>query len=341
MFIDSFDLNKEILIVAEIGNNHEGKYEVAEKLIRLAARSGAGAVKFQTFKTEYYVSKKNINRFNQLKSFELTYEEFEKLSNIAKEEGLLFLSTPFDIESAKFLNSIVSAFKISSGDNDFYPLLEIVAHTGKPIILSSGLANIVQIKYSKAFIEKIWQEYNIKQELAVLHCVTSYPVIPQEANIAAIRTLKNELKCTTGYSDHTIGIDAASLSVALGARIIEKHFTIDKSYSNFKDHMLSADPEEFTQLVQKIKEISVLLGTGEKILQKSELNIVTAIKRSIVAKHDLQSESEITWDDITWIRAEGGLPAGKEHLILGKKIKASAKMGEILMPEDFYKGCEI
>jgi sialic acid synthase SpsE len=328
MKIENSDTEKEVLVIAEIGNNHEGSYALAEEMIGLAAEAGVGAVKFQTFRTEYYVSRKDEKRFNKLKSFELKYEEFEKLSKVAKTAGILFLSTPFDLESAKFLNNIVSAFKISSGDNNFYPLIATVAQTGKPILMSTGLADLELIRYSKSLIERIWNEAKIVQDTAILHCVTSYPVAPEDANLAMISHLKRELKCTIGYSDHTVGIEASALSVALGAEIIEKHFTIDKNYSDFRDHQLSADPKEMTALVQKVRRISTLLGKEEIVPQDRERDSVKLLRRSIVASRDLPEGAVIELADITWVRPECGLPPGSEHLVLGRSLTRSIQMGE-------------
>ena len=333
MKIGNFDLDQDVLVVAEIGNNHEGSYALAEDIIGLAAKAGVGAVKFQTYKTEYYVSKKDKARFNRLKSFELTHTEFRKLSKVARSEGVLFLSTPFDIESAEFLDEIVSAYKISSGDNNFYTLIKRVAQTGKPIILSSGLATLEQIKTAQSLIQQTWSCSGIRQELAILHCVTSYPVPPEEANLAAIPRLKNELKCAVGYSDHTLGIDAAVLAVALGARIIEKHFTINKNYSDFRDHQLSADPHQMARLVARIRQASRLLGTGEKVIQDSEKSMLTQARRSIVAKRNLAKGTVIEWNDISWIRPAEGLSPGQEHLVVGKALARTVKMGELLTPE--------
>ncbi|MBL7129793.1 MAG: N-acetylneuraminate synthase family protein [Candidatus Omnitrophica bacterium] len=333
MKIGDFDLEKDILIVAEIGNNHEGDYMLAEKMIRLAVKAGAGAVKLQTYRTELYVNRKDKARFDKLKSFELTYDEFYRLSKVAQSEGVLFLSTPFDLESAEFLNTIVPAFKISSGDNTFYPLLEKVAQFGKPVILSSGLADLKQIRCSKSFIERIWEKVGRQQSLAVLHCVASYPVSPAEVNLMAISQLKYELQCTVGYSDHSLGIEAAVLSVVLGARIVEKHFTVDRNYSDFKDHQLSADPQNMSELVRRIKEITVLLGTGEINVQESEKSVSHLLRRSIAAKRDLPKGAKITWDDITWVRPAGGISPGEEHRFIGNSLSRSVKAGEQIIPE--------
>ena len=328
MIIDTFDTDKGVLVIAEIGNNHEGSYALAEEMIGLAFETGANAVKFQTFRAEHLVNRCDQRRFNQLKSFELTFNEFGRLCRVAREAGLLFLSTPFDLESAEFLNTIVPAFKIASGDNNFYPLLETVASFGKPVILSGGLADLVQLRYSKALIEYIWNGRGLQQDVAVLHCVSGYPVPAAEANLSAIRSLKRKLQCTVGYSDHTTGIEAAVLSVALGARIVEKHFTIDKHYSDFRDHQLSASPQEMAQLVKKIGEIVELLGSGTKVMQDCERNIATSVRRSIVAKRDLPAGTVISFEDISWIRPANGLPPGKEHLLLGRVLAKPLCRGE-------------
>jgi N,N'-diacetyllegionaminate synthase len=331
--IGQFDTEKEVLVVAEIGNNHEGSYALAEELVRRAAETGAHAVKFQTFKTEYYVSRKDEQRFSRLKSFELSFDQFERLSLLAKRLGLIFLSTPFDLDSAHFLESIVAAYKISSGDNNFYPLLRSVASTGKPMILSAGLVDISGLRHAKDVIEEVWRERGFDQQLAILHCVTAYPVPPVEANLLAITHLRSEFDCTIGYSDHTLGIDAALLAVALGARIVEKHFTIDKHYSEFRDHQLSADPEELALLVRKVKEAGILLGQGVKKAQESEIAAEPLVRRSVVAKRDLPAGKIVTWDDITWTRPAVGLNPGDEHLILGKGLARAVAAGEPILPE--------
>jgi len=337
MKIGNWDLNQNILIVAEIGNNHEGSYALAEEMIGLAAKAGAGAVKFQTIIPERLVSPSQKDRILQLQKFRLRYDEFEKLSKVAERENVLFLSTPFDIESAQFLEPLVPAFKISSGDNNFFPLIDVVARTGKPIILSSGLMDMKQITKARDFIQNIWREQGIKQEMAVLHCVASYPAPPQEANLLAIRQLRDRLGVTVGYSDHTLGIEAAVLSVALGARIIEKHFTLDKNYSEFRDHQLSADPQELTLLVRRVREAVELLGDGKKRLQNSEQESLDKMRRSIVASRDLNQGTILQWEDLTWLRPSGGLAPGHEEEIVGRMLTRFIPTGEYILLEDLSK----
>ncbi len=334
MRIGEIDLNEGVLIVAEIGNNHEWNFATAKKLVREAAACGAGAVKFQTFRIEHYVSRSDEAVYQRLKRFELGTAQFEELANLSHSLGLLFISTPFDLGSAALLEPLVDAYKIASGDNNFYPLIERVCRTGKPIILSSGLSDLQVIKRSKAFIEEQWRKDGIRQDLAVLHCVSSYPVPPGQANLAAIGTLARELECTVGYSDHTIGIRACVVAAALGARIIEKHFTLEKRYSDFRDHQLSADPVKMAGLVGQVAEVRVLLGTGEKIVQPCEAVTVAAIRRSIVAGRDLAKGHVLAGSDLTWIRPAGGLPPGEEHLLIGKVLNHSVRFGEQLLPSD-------
>ena len=327
MKINNIDTAEKVFIIAEIGNNHEGSFALAKEMIKRAAEAGADAVKFQTIIPERLVSVQQAERIKKLKKFQLTYEEYRKLSIVAKDEGVKFLSTPFDIASALFLKDIVPAFKIASGDNDFFPLIEVIAKTGKPIIMSTGLANNEEIKKSVLFIKNIWQKNNVSQELALLHCVSSYPTSPENANLLAIRELE-QFADVVGYSDHTMGIDAAVLSVAVGARIIEKHFTIDNNYSDFHDHQLSANPADFKKMVEKIRIAEQMLGLGEKQPTTEEIENKEKIRRSIVAKYDLDTGHVLTINDLDWVRPGGGIKPGDENTIIGKGLNRSVKTGE-------------
>lgn len=333
MKIGSLDTNEQVVIIAEVGNNHEGSYTLAEELIGRAAEAGADVVKFQTIVPERLVSVQQTARIEQLSKYRFTYEQFASLSKTAERENILFMSTPFDSESARFLASIVPAFKIASGDNTFFPLLETVAKTGKPVIMSAGMTELDEIQASKEFIEDVWQREGLTSELALLHCVVSYPTPPEEANLLAIRALA-KLGATVGYSDHTIGIQAAVLSVALGARIIEKHFTIDKNYSAFRDHQLSADPTDLKEMVQRVREASVLLGEETKRIQPAEAGNVTPVRRSIVAASDLAQGHTIRPEDINWVRPGNGLAPGREKELIGQTLNRAIGQGEIILLAD-------
>lgn len=332
MQIGPIDLDKEILVIAEVGNNHEGDFELAKRLVRLAAEAGAGAVKFQTIVPGKLVSPADTARVAQLSRFQFSYEQFAELAETARENGILFLSTPFDLESARFLDSIVPAYKIASGDNTFFPLLEVVARTGKPIILSVGLMDLDEVRRTQEFIEGIWAETANPGSLVLLHCVVNYPTAPEHANLLSIRDLQ-QLGTTVGYSDHVIGIDAAVLSVALGARVIEKHFTIDKNYSEFRDHQLSADPAELAELCRRVKETAVLLGEPVKRFQENEREIGPRVRRSIVAAHDLEAGKVLAWEDLSWVRPGGGLAPGQEAEVVGKTLAKPLQAGEMISLE--------
>ena len=329
MKLSNLDLDKEILVIAEIGNNHEGSYSLAEEMIGKAAEAGAGAVKFQTIIPEKLVSISQKERIKQLKKFQFSYEEFERLSQVSKQEKIIFLSTPFDIESAQFLEPLVPAYKIGSGDNDFFPMIGVIARTGKPIIMSAGLMDLQGVRKTLDFIKNIWNKNAVDQDMAIMHCVTSYPTPPEEVNLLAIKELQG-LKVTVGYSDHTVGIEAAVLSVALGARIIEKHFTLDRNYSDFHDHQLSADPKEFSQLVERVRNASKLLGQDRKTVQKSERLVMENVRRSIVARKVLDKNTVLTWNDLSWVRPGGGLAPGNEEMVLGKRLKEKVAIGELI-----------
>ncbi len=334
MIIGHVDTDREVLVIAEIGNNHEGSYTLAEELIGRAAEAGADAVKFQSIIPEKLASSRDMDRIVQLHRFQLSQEQMEKLKSIADREGVLFLCTPFALESVAFLNNLVPAFKVASGDNNFYPLLAAIAGTGKPILLSTGMAGLEEVKGVVAFLHNTWNNYAIPPaSLAVLHCVVSYPTPPDEANLLVIRTLQT-LGVTVGYSDHTLGIEAAVLACALGARIIEKHFTIDKTYSTYRDHQLSADPSEFKKMVERIKEAQVLLGDGEKRVMDCERENLARVRRIIVAGRHLKAGDIITWKDLNWVRLGHGLAPGYEDSLIGRRARAAIDEGDAILPEN-------
>ncbi|MDB4594764.1 N-acetylneuraminate synthase family protein, partial [Candidatus Pelagibacter sp.] len=308
MKIGNIDTNKKVFIIAEIGNNHEGSFDLAKKMIIAAANSGVDAVKFQTFIPELFVSSEDILRLNKLKKFKLSFKEFKELSKVAKKNGLIFFSTPLDLKSAKFLNNIQPIFKISSGDNNFYPLIEKVARFEKPMIVSTGVADVKLIRKVYNKIYKVWsKKIKINENLAFLHCVGSYPVPFEQANLASIAFIKKKFpNVVLGYSDHTVGNEAAVLSVMAGARIVEKHFTIDKKYSDFRDHHLSADPKDMKLIVSRIREIEKMLGNDEKKIQSCEKEMKILGRRSIAVLRDMPAGTKLKISDITWLRPGNG-----------------------------------
>lgn len=329
MKIGSVDLEREVLVVAEIGNNHEGDFARAEEMIRRAAESGAQAVKFQTIVPERLVARSQTARLEQLRKFAFSYDQFAKLAETAKRANVMFMSTPFDLESARALAPLVPAFKIASSDNNFVPLLQEVAARGKPILLSTGMAGLADVKRSCAAIERAWPR-GAKPSLVVLHCVSSYPAPIEAANLLAIRTLERETGYAVGYSDHTLGIEAAVLSVALGARVIEKHFTLSKTLSAFRDHQLSAEPAELAELVRRVRAASSALGDGVKRLMPEEQGVAAAARRSAMASRDLAAGHVLSADDIDWLRPGGGIGPEAADTLVGRKLRRAVAAGEPL-----------
>jgi N,N'-diacetyllegionaminate synthase len=332
--IGDFNTEEKVMVVAEIGNNHEGDFDLAQKMVEKAAETGVDAVKFQTFKTKHYVSKANPERFAKLKSFELTYEQFEKLSIQARDLGLLFISTPFDLESADAIRHFVDGIKIASGDNNFYPLIEKISEYNLPTLVSLGLLGINDVKKTIEVLSQDWIEEACKDRLAVLHCVCSYPVPEDEANLLAIQHLQAELDCTVGYSDHVIGNEAALLSVALGARIVEKHFTLDHNFSDFRDHQLSADISQMKELVQRIRASEKMLGDPRKKREDCEEALAPNVRRSVIVNRDMNKGDRITIEDLSWVRPAGGIAPGNENLLLGKYLRNDLSAGDLINQQD-------
>jgi N-acetylneuraminate synthase/N,N'-diacetyllegionaminate synthase len=316
----NFNKLKKTFIIAEIGNNHEGSFEVACKLIKEAKKAGADAVKFQTFETKNFINVNEIQRFERLKKFELTKEEFYKLSLLAKKNNLKFISTPFDINSAIFLNKIVDCFKISSGDNNYYQLIEQVIKFRKSTIISTGLLNFKEIINLYKFVKKL---KIINSKIAFLHCVSSYPVKDNEANLLSISFLKKKFPFTIGYSDHTLGIHAAIAASALGAKIIEKHFTLDNNYSKFRDHQLSANPHNMKYLVDSIRSLEKMMGNENKFLQPSEKKVIHSMRRSLYMSKNIVKNSKINKVDVSILRPFVSLEPADFRKVIGKTTKVN------------------
>lgn len=333
MKIGGWDLDQSVLVVAEIGNNHEGDLGRAREMVAAAAEAGAGAVKVQVIRPEHLVTPDQTERLALLRSFQLDFAQFEELAGLAHERGLLFLATPFDLGAARFVCGLADAVKIASGDVTFLPLIGEAARGAKPLILSTGMADLEEVRRAASVAREVWDGLGMDPGLAVLHCVVSYPTPEEEANLAAIAALARELDCTAGYSDHTLGIEAAALSVAAGARIIEKHFTLDKGLSDYRDHQLSADPAELAELVERVRRAERLLGDGGIACQACEAGNLGPVRRSICAARDLKAGEVLAWEDLAWLRPAGGMAPGEEPALLGRRLLRDMEKGEALARE--------
>ena len=319
---------KTPFVVAEIGNNHEGSFEIAKKLVKAAAKTGVSAVKFQTFRTEYYVNQTDKKRFNQLKKFELTKKNFIYLSELAKDLNLKFISTPFDLESANFLSKIVDIFKISSGDNNYFDLIKEVSKFNKKIFISLGLTNIREIFKLVKYLKKI----GVKNRTVLMHCVSSYPVKNEEANLNSINYLRAKLKMEIGYSDHTVGIIASIIAYSFGAKIIEKHFTLDNNFSNFRDHKLSLNPQDMKYLIFLLNQSTRMFGNFKKEVSINEKKNINLMRRSFYASRNIKKGEKLINSNIKFVRPfKNSL---NKNYILSKKAKKKILINHLISKKD-------
>ncbi len=321
MIIDRFDLSRQRLLVAEIGNNHEGDASLALEMVAAAAEAGADAVKVQVINPERLVNRSQEMRIAQLSRFRLPLSVFAEMASLARSKGMLFAASAFDVDSLQAIADIVAALKIASGDLDFGPILVAAARSGKPIILSTGMGTLGEVKTAVETIEAHLTAGSLSQKLALLHCVSTYPTPLQEANLQSIQTLGHVFGLTVGYSDHTLGIECAVIALALGARIVEKHFTLDKTRTSFRDHALSADPEELRRLAGVVHGIDCMLGSSEKRPSGPELEMAKVARRSIVAARDLPAGTQLREDDFDYVRPRAGLPPSAAPTLVGRKLR--------------------
>lgn len=331
-----FEKDYPTLIIAEVGVNHNGSVGMAKKLVDSAQKCGADAVKFQTYKTEDLITKdakkaeyqiKNSDegsQFEMLKKLELSSEDFVEINQHALEKKITLLSSPFDNKSVDLLDELgMPLFKIASGEITNLPLIKRIAKKEKPIILSTGMANLCEIEEAVKLIEK----YN--NELILMHCVTNYPSKPEDTNLNVIQTLKNTFKKPTGFSDHSPGIEMPIAAVALGSCVIEKHFTLDKTLSG-PDHKASLEPHEFARMVRSIRNVENGLGNGIKKLTDDEIKIKKLVRKSLVAKEDIPKGTRISGNMVTIKRPGTGIEPKFFNLLIGKKTKSTINKDTVL-----------
>ncbi len=322
-------------IIAEAGVNHNGKLELAKKLVDEAKKAGVDAVKFQTFKAEDLVTKegkmadyqkKNLgeekSQYEMIKERQLGYDEFKELKRYCDEKDVLFLSTPHTGDAADFLERSVPAFKIGSGDLTNLPFLDKIAKKGKPIILSTGMGTLGEVEEAVEEIKKTGNE-----DLILLHCVTDYPASIENINLNAMLTLKDSFKTLVGYSDHTLGVTAPLAAVSLGATVIEKHFTLDKNMKG-PDHKASLEPEELKDMVKKIRDLESALGDGIKRPTENEEEIKRVARKSIVANKRISKDSVLERDMLHIKRPESGIKPKHLEKLIGREVKRDIEKDE-------------
>lgn len=316
-----------VFIIAEAGVNHNGRLDLALKLVDKAVEAKVDCIKFQTFITEEETSRyaekadyqKNTteaaeSQYEMSKKLELSFDEFVTIKNYCDDKGILFLSTPFDNKSIDFLNDLgMPVWKIPSSDVTNLPYLIKIAKTGKPVILSTGMTSLEEIACAIDVLQK-----NGTNDITILHCTTEYPAPINEINLLAMKTMYKEFGFPVGYSDHTEGIDIPMIAVAMGAVVIEKHFTLDKDMEG-PDHKASLNPEELKEMVSCIRKVEMCLGDGIKQITPSEGKNLYAARKSIVAKRKIEKGEIFTEDNITTKRPGNGISPMRWFDILGRQ----------------------
>lgn len=347
MKVGNKELGERTYIIAEFGVNHNGSFERALEGIKAAAEAGADAIKFQTYTAKELVVKGTPKFWkseggdvgnDQYEAYEALggapYEWYPKLMAYCDELGIEFLSTPFSFAAADYLNSIgMKAFKVASSDMMTLPYLEHIAKYGKPIFLSTGAATMEEVKEAVKTIENAGND-----QIVVMQCTLKYPTPPEYANFNVIKTYKKEFPFKViGLSDHTLGSQSSILAAAMGAEVIEKHFTVDKTLGESADHWLSVDPKELKEIVDGVRFLETLRGQKEKNVTTAEKETRELDKRSIVTAGNIPAGTVITREMITFKRPGTGIEPKKLHMVIGKVAKEDLPDDKILEWTDFQK----
>lgn len=340
-------INQPVFIIAEAGVNDNGNLEIAKQLVDIAKESGADAVKFQTINPDNLVTKdaptclyaeKNMNKkqthYEMLKQCVMKFDDFIELKKYCDNKGIMFLSTPYSEDAVEFIDKLVPAYKIGSSDINNYPLLKKISKLNKPIIISTGMSDLEEIKKASETIT----EFN--KMVVFLHCTTDYPCNLKDVHLSAMQTIQKELNCLVGYSDHTEGIDVSLMAVKLGAVVIEKHFTLDKNLDG-PDHKASLEPDELKQMIKQIRiyehDINIpkeILGNPIKKPTENELKIMNIARKSIFADKDIKKDEVITKNNIIIKRPNIGLNPKYYYEILSKKVNKDIKKDEAILSGD-------
>lgn len=333
---------EHVLIIAEAGVNHNGSIELAKQLVEEAVEAGVDVIKFQTFKSEKLVSKsvrqaeyqrKNIgeksddSQYNMLKRLELSEEDHEILIDYCKQKGIRFFSTAFDLESIDYLHTLnMRLWKIPSGEITNYPYIKKIARYREPVILSTGMCELSDIE---AALNVLLEEGVSRKDIIILHCNTEYPTPFEDVNLRAMQEIGNKFGVKVGYSDHTRGIEVPIAAVALGATVIEKHFTLDRNMEG-PDHKASLEPYELKEMVSAIRNIEKALGSGHKQVSDSERKNIAVARKSIVAARDIKKGELLTEENLAVKRPGIGISPMRWNDVLGTIAKRDFKEEELI-----------
>jgi len=340
------DINEPCLIIAEAGVNHNGSERMAFELVDAAIAAGADAVKFQTFNAETLVTRiakkasyqetqtGEGSQFAMLKELELPATTYRRLADYCVKKDIEFLSTPFDEESANFLIELgCQRLKVASGELTNTPFLYFLATKGLPIILSTGMAELKEVSEAVSVIEAVQGELGLaglsSDPLTLLHCTSSYPTLLPDVNLRAMQTLASQFGLPVGYSDHTSGIKVAPVARALGAKVFEKHFTLDRKLRG-PDHAASLNPSELAEMIRAIRDTESLLGSDEKTPTPAELEVRSAVRRSVTLARDVNAGTPLSYADLVLMRPGDGIPPNRLEAIVGRCLKQDLVAGTTL-----------
>lgn len=326
-------LDADLCIIAEIGVNHEGSVDKAVELIELAAGAGVHAVKFQSYTTRFFVAADDAERRTRVEKFRLTEADHERLAREAERLGVGFFSTPVSHDMVQMLDRLVPAFKIMSGDLTFEPTIRAVARTGKPILLSTGLGTVEEIDQALEWIGEEIGPDEVPGRVVLMHCVSAYPTPIDQANLLSIPFFAERYGVIPGYSNHVIGLEAPLASVALGARVIELHFTDKKEGRVFRDHALSLDADDMRAFVRMAPRMADARGRVGKRRAPCEIAALAGTRKGIVAARDLAAGTVLTAEDLTYARPASQFPTTELASVVGRTLTRPVTDGHLLPRE--------
>jgi N,N'-diacetyllegionaminate synthase len=337
-------------VIAEAGVNHNGNADLALELVDVAARCGADAVKFQSFKAEKLVrpgaekvdyQKRETgegDQFDMLKKLEMSEDVHRRLINRCQDVGIEFMSTPFDEQAADFLVDLgMKRIKVPSGEITNHPFLEALAAKNIPLIISTGMASMEEVREAvevvRAKREQLGYRGDLAEYITLLHCTSNYPAALEDVNLRAMNSMAEATGLPIGYSDHTLGIIVSVASVALGATIVEKHFTLDKNMEG-PDHKASLEPAELQLMIEQIRSVEAMLGSATKAPTQSEMQVRALVRRSVTSVTRIAKGEPLTLDNATLLRPGTGIAPRDFAGVLGRKLKHDIEPGKTISAED-------
>ena len=326
-----------VLFIAEIGGNHEGDFAYAQRLTELAIRSGADAVKFQIYSGDTLVSAvESPDRNVHFKKFELPREQYSALAERVTAAGRMFMASVWDAAMLDWIDPYIPMHKVGSGDLTCWPLIRLLVRTGKPLILSTGLSNLAEIEATVRFIEGEDATYLRERKLALMQCTSSYPCPDEDVHLRVMETLRSGFGLPVGFSDHSVGTLAVEAAVAMGAEIIEKHFTDTRDGKVFRDHKVSITCEEMEELLPRLHRIVAFRGRPDKVLTQAEHDVAheVSFRRSVYAARDLAAGEVLDERNLTVLRPAHGIPANRFDEVVGRRARHAMVRHQVVREQD-------